>query len=55
VLYDVNYVPLAFYLTTSVGDPNPQDPHVFWPSGSLSQRYGSGSFPFLIKVLSELK
>jgi hypothetical protein len=42
----------------SVGDP---DLHVFGPpgSGSLSQRYGSGSssgsFPFLIKVLSGLK
>ncbi len=53
----------------SVGDPylepnpDPQDPHVFGPpgseTGSSSQRYrsgsGSGSFPFLIKVLSELK
>ncbi len=32
-----------------------RDPHVFGPSGSrsISQRYGSGSgsFPFLIKVL----
>jgi hypothetical protein len=40
---------------TSVGDP---DPDVFGPpgSGSISQqRYRSGSFPFLIKVLSELK
>ncbi len=25
------------------------------PCGSLSQMYGSGSFPFLVKVLSELK
>ncbi len=41
---------------SNVGNP---DPHVFWPpkcgSGSISQRYGSGSgsghFPFLIKVL----
>jgi hypothetical protein len=35
----------------NVGDP---DPHVFGPSGSgsISKRYGSGSFPFLIKVLS---
>ncbi len=37
------------------------DPHVFGPpgyvSGSISQRYGSGSrfFPFLIKVLSGMK
>ena len=44
--------------TVSVGDP---DPHVFGPprsgSGSISQRcgYGSGSFPFLINVLSGLK
>jgi hypothetical protein len=33
----------------SVGDP---DPHVFGPPGSVSQRYGSGPFPFLLKVLS---
>jgi hypothetical protein len=46
-------------LSTSVGDP---DPRVIGPpgSGSISQRYGSasgtgsGSFPFLIKVLSGL-
>jgi hypothetical protein len=40
----------------AVGDP---DPHVFVPpgSGSINQRYGSvsGSYPFLIKVLSGLK
>jgi hypothetical protein len=38
----------------SVGDP---DPHVFGPPGSvfIRQRCGSGSFPFLIKVLSGLK
>jgi hypothetical protein len=38
-------------------DPDPQDPHGFKPpgSGSISQRYGSGSFPFLIKLLSGLK
>jgi hypothetical protein len=32
---------------TSVADPDPPDPHVFGPpesgSGSISQRYGSGS------------
>jgi hypothetical protein len=41
--------------TCSVEDPEPH-PHVFGPpgSGSISQRYGSGSFPFLIKVLSGL-
>jgi hypothetical protein len=44
-------------LYNSVGNPDPQDPHVFGPpgSGSISQRYGSGSFPFLIKVLNGLK
>jgi hypothetical protein len=33
------------------------DPVVLGPPGSrsVSQRYGSGSFPFLIKVLSGLK
>jgi hypothetical protein len=34
-------------------------PYVFGPpgsaSGSVSHKYGSGSFPFLIKVLSGLK
>ncbi len=43
-------------LSGSVGDPYP---HVFGPpgAGSISQRYGSGSgsFPFLIDVLSGLK
>jgi hypothetical protein len=42
----------------SVGDGDP-DPHVFGPpeSGSISKGYksGSGSFPFLIKMLSGLK
>ncbi len=37
-------------LRTSVGDPD----HVFGWSGSVSQRYGSGTFPFPIKVLSGL-
>ncbi len=44
---------------SSVGDPDPQNPHVFGLPGSISQRYGSGSgsesFPFLINVLSGLK
>jgi hypothetical protein len=31
------------YSRVSVGDP---DPHVFGPFGSISQRSGSGSFPF---------
>ncbi len=37
------------YVPRSVKDPDPQDPHVLRPpgSGSISQRYGSGSFPFL--------
>ncbi len=51
------------YVETSIGHPDPQDPHIFGPpgSGSISQRYGfgsgsgSGSFAFLIKVLSGLK
>jgi hypothetical protein len=48
-------------LQASVGDPDPQDLHVFGPPGSgfgsISQRCGSGtgSFSFLINVLSELK
>jgi hypothetical protein len=40
-------------------DPDTQDPHVFGPPGSgsrsISQRYKSGPFPFLINVLSGLK
>jgi hypothetical protein len=44
---------------SSVGDSDPQDPQVFGPpgSGSISQRYGSGSgsFSFLTNVLSGLK
>ncbi len=47
---------------SSVGDPDPEpDSHVFGPtgSGSISQRYESGScsgsFTFLINVLSRLK
>ncbi len=31
---------------SSVADPDPPDPHVFGPSGSTSQRYGSGSGSF---------
>jgi hypothetical protein len=33
-------------IESSVGDPDPQDPHVFVPSGSL---------PVLVKMLSEPK
>jgi hypothetical protein len=29
---------------TSVPDPDPPDPNVFGTHGSISQRYGSGSF-----------
>ncbi len=38
--------PLKLMILSSVGDPDPQDPHVFEPpgSGSISQMYGSGSF-----------
>ncbi len=47
---------LKFDRKSSVGDPNP---HLFGPPGfgSIIPRYGSGSgsFPFLIKVLSGLK
>jgi hypothetical protein len=54
----LNYA-LSILILFSVGDPDPQNPHVFGPHGSrsrsTSQRYGSGSFPFLIKVLSGLK
>ncbi len=36
---------------SNVGDPDPQDSHVFGPpgsgSGSISQKYGSRSFTFL--------
>jgi hypothetical protein len=50
---------LITYVLGSVADPDPPDTFVFRPpgSGSISQRYvsGSGSFPFLMKVLSGLK
>jgi hypothetical protein len=49
---------LLKWVISSVGDPDPDPyPHVFGPqgSGSISQWYGSISFPFLIKVLSGLK
>jgi hypothetical protein len=38
-------------IRSSVGDPDPQDPHVFGPplSGFISRRYGSGSLPFSLK------
>jgi hypothetical protein len=47
---------ITITLSLSIGD---LDPHVFGPSGSISQRYrsgsGSGIFPFIIIVLSGLK
>jgi hypothetical protein len=47
------------YPKASVGDPDPQDPHVFGPpgsgAGSITQRYGpgsgAGSFPFSRKAV----
>jgi hypothetical protein len=64
MMYEILYfiILIDFYCAVgSVGDPDPEDPHVVGPpgSGSAVQRYGSGSssgsFPFLIKVLSSLK
>ncbi len=50
---------LNLLLTSSVGDPepDPQDPYVFGPPGSINRRFESGSvsFFFLISVWSELK
>jgi hypothetical protein len=39
---------LTHQLVISVADPNPSDPYVFGPpgSGSISQKYGSGSGSF---------
>ncbi len=50
-MYLSQYLQVPFF--TSVGEPDP-DPQVFGNpgSGSVSQRYVSGSFPFLRKVLS---
>ncbi len=54
-----NYREKNLSVVAIVADPDPPDPYVFGPagSGSVSQRYGSGSgsFPFLIKLLSGLK
>ncbi len=48
-----------YVINGSFVESDPQDSHIFGPpvSGSISQRYGSGSesFPFLIKLLSGLK
>ena len=42
------HYPLKELCSVGDPDPDPQDPHVFGPpgSGSISQRCGSGSFPF---------
>jgi hypothetical protein len=54
-----NYREINLSVVAIVADPDPPDPYVFGPSGSgsISQRYGSGSgsFPFLTKLLSGLK
>jgi hypothetical protein len=48
-------------IKTSVADPNPDppDPRVFGPpgsgSGSISKRYGSGSFYHLAKIARKKK
>jgi hypothetical protein len=52
---------VTFY--TSVGDPDPQDPHVFGPPGSdpdplvrdTDQDPDPGPYLFLLNVLSGLK
>jgi hypothetical protein len=36
-------------------DPDPQDKYSFVLPGSVSHKYGSGSFSFLKEVLSGLK
>ena len=40
-----NWILGCVIISVAVPDPNPPDPHVFGPpgSGSISQRYGSGS------------
>jgi hypothetical protein len=37
----------------SVPDPDPTDPHVFGPPGSICQRYGSGSFYHQAKIVKK--
>jgi hypothetical protein len=43
----------TWYLLISVADPEPHDPYVFGPpgSGSISTRYGSGSFYNQAKIV----
>jgi hypothetical protein len=38
------------YDKSSVADPDPNDPYVFGPPGSISQIYGSGSFYHQAKI-----
>ena len=38
-------------VSISVADPDPQDPYVFLPPSSISQRYGSGSFYHQAKIV----
>ncbi len=47
--------PVLWRVTAGEGGNHFGDPHIFGPPGSVSQRSGSGSFFFLIKVLSGLK
>ncbi len=57
--YTCDQRPILRALATSVTDPDPNpdlpDPHVFGPpgsgSGSISQRYGSGSFYLQAKIV----
>jgi hypothetical protein len=50
LLGKLGYFPDIITVTSSVQDPEPQDPYVFGPPGSASgsviylYRYGSGSF-----------
>jgi hypothetical protein len=39
------------HVTGSVPETDPPDSRVFWPSGSTSQRYGSGSFYHHAKII----
>ncbi len=52
----LNRLKPSFYVTVTASVP---DPYFFGPpgseSGSVSHKYGSGSFPYLMKVLSGLK
>jgi hypothetical protein len=43
----------ASFVVSSVADPGPSDPYVFGPpgSGSICQRYGSGSFYHKAKLV----